>query len=73
MMVERVELSMSIPREDKSLEQPVVTFVMMFEMLWLLHADCEQAPCNQVLRGWIIEELLPVATTLGVEKHFRLL
>lgn len=39
MMVARVEESMSMPSDDRSLAQPVVTLVMMFEMLWLVQAD----------------------------------
>lgn len=63
MMVARVELSMSMPSEDKSLAQPVVTLVMMFEMLSLLHADWEQAPVNQLFIGWT-REVLPAMARL---------
>lgn len=68
MMVARVELSMSMPSEDKSLAQPVVTLVMMFEMLSLLHADWEQAPVNQLFIGWT-REVLPAMARLSMAKY----
>lgn len=67
-MVARVELSMSIPSEAKSVAQPVVTLVMMFEMLSLLHADWEQAPVSQLFIGWT-REVLPAMARLSVAKH----
>lgn len=68
MMVARVELSMSMPSEARSLAQPVVTLVMMFEILWLLHADWEQAPVSQLFMGWM-REVLPATAMLSMAKR----